>query len=132
MTIESLLQELPVRLALYALPVLAAVVVFYWRKLQIAATEEAKARIGESQFHMLESWARSFILAAEQITGIDTNEEKKAFVLDSLDSIAIQLNIPISRAVLDVMIEGTLKLLKVEVLDPPLTFPGTLELTVED
>ena len=130
--LEDLINELPVRLALFALPLLATIAVFYWRRFQTAATEEVEARVGETQFHLLENWARSFILAAEQITGIDTNEEKKNFVLDALDGMARQLNIPVTRATLSVLIEGTLKLLKVEVLNPPITFPGVLEVTVPD
>lgn len=73
---------------------------------------EVENRIDENAWYEIKDWVRILINAAEQKTDLDTNEKKKAFVLDHLVELAELYGIPVSEGQLDALIEGVLAQLK--------------------
>lgn len=101
--------QLAVGMAVILIPIIAGYAARIWQLNAAAIEKRIQAEIGEKWWNLAETAANTLIHAAEQTSGIDTNEEKKAFVLDQLDELAQAWNIPFSREQLSAIIEGVYK-----------------------
>lgn len=95
--------------AIILAPVIAGAVAAVWYKNSAVLKEKLRAEMGPKWWNLVETAASTLINAAEQVTGIDTNDEKKAFVLDQLEKLVIAWNIPLTKEQLDAIIEGVYK-----------------------
>ena len=98
-----------INMAVILLPIIAGAAVNVWRKHAAAIEKRIEAEVGEKWWNLIETATVTLVNAAEQVSGIDTNEEKKAFVLSQLVSLTNLWNIPLSEAQLDAIIEGVYK-----------------------
>lgn len=83
--------------------------------------KQAEAKLGAENWEQLWSAARTFIMAAEQVAGLDTNEKKKQFVVQKLTDFADDYGMVVNGDMLDALIEGVLRNVK----------HGNTELTAE-
>ncbi len=96
--------------AVVMIPMVAGYAAVLWRQHSAAIEKKIEAEVGETWWTLLESVARTLIASAEQTTGIDTNEEKKAFVQAKVEELAAAWNIPVTPEQIDAIIEGVYKL----------------------
>lgn len=99
---------------LLLIPILAAVLVYYGRNYLIALEADAKARLGERNYNLLAQLAKSTVLAAEQISGLTSNEAKKLYAMRTLRDLADRYHIPVDDRQLDTLIEGLVRVVKWE------------------
>lgn len=93
-----------VELAIVLVPIVAGYAVRVWRQNAAAIEKKIEAEIGETWWNLIETAANTLIHAAEQASGIDTNEEKKAFVLYHLNKLVAEWNIPLTTDQLDAIL----------------------------
>lgn len=103
---ENGLQIQLIAVALLAIPVLIGVLVYYARPTLLTYIEKAKEEIGTTKWEQLEQYGRWAVQAAEQTLELETNEAKKAFVVKFLKEQAEVLDIPVTEAQLDTLIES--------------------------
>lgn len=101
--------DLGIRFAVYIIPVLLGWGINIWRQNSNKIAERIEAEIGERWWKLLREGAETLIHAAEQITGIDTNEEKKDFVLNQLVLLAEAWKVPLTREQIGYIVEGVYK-----------------------
>lgn len=112
--------------AVIMVPVLAGTI-FYWLQPYYQKLKaEVESRLGASNWALLQMTVRTFILSAEQVTGLDTNEKKKAYVVKLVFDFAQAHNIPVTESQIDALIEGILQEIKIELAAKSVRFhnPG--------
>jgi len=101
-----------IAVAIAVIPVLGVIAVRALRGYLASKDAEIKANMGFNNYYLLETFARNVVGAAEQTVGLDTNEKKKAFASDLLLELAAQYNIPISKKLIDGLVEAAVLALK--------------------
>jgi hypothetical protein len=101
-----------VNILILAVPALVGVLVYFAVPYLRALHAEVQARLTENQYYLIRSVVSTLIHSAEQLTGLDTNEKKRRYVLDMAATFAARYNIPISEDELDALLEGILKEIK--------------------
>jgi len=108
--------------AVIMVPVLAGTI-FYWLQPYVQKLKaEVEARLGTANWALLQMTVRTFILSAEQVTGLDTGEKKKAYVVKLLNDFAVSHNIPVTEDQIHALIEGILKEIRIELAAKSLRF----------
>lgn len=100
--------------AVILLPVLAGLIAIFLRGYAQKLGQEVESRIGHSNFALLWNFADIFIRAAEQVAGLETDEQKKEFVFALLREQADNIGLEISDAQLNALIEGVYNRIKDE------------------
>ena len=94
------------------LPVVVAILSYYLRGLMLELKKRAENEVGESKVSRILEIAELLIRAAEQITGLETDEAKKDYVTKQLQVAVDDLNLPLTPEQLDAIIEGIYQGLK--------------------
>lgn len=94
------------------LPVVVAILSYYLRGLMLELKKKAESEVGESKVSRMLEIAELLVRAAEQITGLETDEAKKDYVTKQLQVAVDDLNLPLTPEQLDAIIEGIYQGLK--------------------
>ena len=124
---QQLLFDLLGELAIVAVPIIFGYVAVAAKRALEAGEKKAIATIGDSWWYALETAAAVLIRSAEQTAGIETNEQKKAFVLARLTEWATAASIEVNEELLDAIIEGVFAAIKERVGDDSVTAEVVLD-----
>lgn len=117
--------------AILVFPVLAGIIAYYLRTYLMSLGEKVSGEIGQAKYDMIVQWAEIMIRAAEQATGLEGDEAKKAYVFEELNTIVDQVGIPISDDQLDALIEGVYNAIKDKVKSTITSYVGPIVSTDE-
>ena len=73
-----------------------------------------KAQIGAKQMDEIRAWVKDAVLMAQQVHEAKPGEERKAIVVDLIRKMLIKKNIDISEEQLNMLIEATVKAMKMQ------------------
>lgn len=96
------------------LPIVVAIAAIWLRQYLGVLTADLQGKMGERNYNLLMEFIRSTIQAAEQIYGLETNEQKKAFAVKLVTSFVQQYQINLNAEQIDALIEGVLRGVKEE------------------
>ena len=93
--------------AVAILPVIFAIVARQLQRYLISLEAQVENRIGSDNWDLVERLAWKMVAAAEQTTGLDSGEKKKAWVYQRLVNFCVDYQIPITPEQINALIEGT-------------------------
>lgn len=94
------------------LPVITTVLFYYLKGYIQELKKKVEGQIGTDKLDKVMAMAELLIRAAEQVTGLETDEAKKAYVAKELSELVETYGLPLTPAQIDAIIEGVYQGLK--------------------